>query len=179
VTAAVYPGSFDPLTIAHVAIAEAALEQLDVARLDLAVSEVALGKAHLATSLHQRVQKLEQFVAAQPRLAVVVVTHRFVVDIASGYDAVVMGADKWAQVNDPVWYGGDTAARDAALAALPRVAVAPRSGYTTPAAHRLAVPPHLAEVSATAVRSGRREWAAAPVTGRSEPRRPAGPTPVD
>jgi predicted RNA-binding protein with PIN domain len=54
---------------------------------------------------------------------------QLIADIAAGYDAVVMGADKWAQVRDPAWYGGDASARDAALAALPRVLVAPRPGF--------------------------------------------------
>ena len=83
-------------------------------------------------------------------------------DIARGYDAVVMGADKWAQVIDPAWYDGDADARDAAVAALPRVAVAPRRGWTTPSEFRLDVPDHIAEVSATAVRDGRHDWAASP-----------------
>ena len=40
----VYPGSFDPPTIAHVAIAEAALLQAGLDRLDFAISRIALGK---------------------------------------------------------------------------------------------------------------------------------------
>ena len=40
-----------------------------------------------------------------------------------------MGADKWAQVRDPAWYGDDPRRRDAALAALPRVLVVPRPGF--------------------------------------------------
>lgn len=162
-TAAVYPGSFDPLTIAHLAVAEAALEHLQVARVDLAISRRTLGKEHLdERSVAARVSSLRATLRNRPQLDVVVVDAELIVDIASGYDAVVMGADKWAQVIDPAWYDGDTDARDAAVARLPAVAVAPRDGIHVPADLMLAVPAHIAAVSATAVRAGRTDWAARP-----------------
>jgi hypothetical protein len=162
-TAAVYPGSFDPLTIAHLAVAEAALEHLQVARVDLAISRRTLGKAHLdERSVAARVSTLRSTLRDRPRLDVVVVDAELIVDIAAGYDAVVMGADKWAQVIDPAWYDGDAAARDAALARLPAVAVAPRDGIEVPADLVLPVPAHIAAVSATAVRAGRNDWAVRP-----------------
>ncbi|MFN7150874.1 MAG: hypothetical protein ACK4V6_15525 [Microthrixaceae bacterium] len=162
-TAAVYPGSFDPLTIAHLAVAEAAIEHLQVTRIDLAISRRTLGKDHLDEhSVAARVSTLRATLRDRPRLDVVVVDAELIVDIASGYDAVVMGADKWAQVVDPAWYAGDTAARDAALARLPAVAVAPRDGIVVPAELVLPVPAHIAAVSATAVRAGRTDWAAHP-----------------
>lgn len=162
-TAAVYPGSFDPLTIAHLAVAEAALEHLQVARIDLAISRRTLGKDHLDEgSVAARVSRLRATLRGRPRLDVVVVDAELIVDIASGYDAVVMGADKWAQVIDPAWYGGDTAARDAALARLPAVAVAPRDGIGVPTELVLPVPAHIAAVSASAVRAGRTDWAVRP-----------------
>ncbi len=40
----VYPGSFDPPTVAHLAIAEAARDQAGLDRVVLAVSRAALGK---------------------------------------------------------------------------------------------------------------------------------------
>jgi predicted RNA-binding protein with PIN domain len=70
-----------------------------------------------------------------------------------GYDVVVMGADKWAQVLDPDWYD-DVAARDAALAQLPRVLVAPRPGFDVVGAEVLELPVDLGHVSSTAARSG-------------------------
>ena len=159
----VYPGTFDPLTIAHLAVADAAIDQLGLTRLDLAISRRALGKEHLDDdTVDRRVAEISATIGHRPHLAVVVVDARLLADIARGYDAVVMGADKWAQVIDPAWYDGDADARDAAVAALPRVAVAPRRGWTTPSEFRLSVPDHIAEVSATAVRDGRHDWAASP-----------------
>jgi len=162
-TIGVYPGTFEPLTIAHLAVADAAVEQLGLARLDLAISLRALGKEHLDdATVERRVAAISDVIEQRPRLGVVVVDARLLVDIARGYDAVVMGADKWAQVIDPAWYDDDSSARDAAVAALPRVAVAPRNGWPTPEHLRLDVPAHVAEVSATAVRDGRHDWAASP-----------------
>ena len=47
----------------------------------------------------------------------------------AGYDVVIIGADKWAQVVDPAWYGGSVDARDAAVARLPRVLVGPGTPF--------------------------------------------------
>lgn len=157
----VYPGSFDPLTIAHLAVARAAVEHLHLDRVVLALSRSALGKEHLgADTLAHRVAAIEHAAVSRPWLGVAVVESRLVADIAQGYDAVVMGADKWAQVMDPAWYGGDEAERDRAVARLPRLAVAPRGTTAVPAELLLAVTDEVAGVSASAVRAGRRDWAA-------------------
>jgi nicotinic acid mononucleotide adenylyltransferase/predicted RNA-binding protein with PIN domain len=151
----VYPGSFDPLTIAHLAIAEAAVQQAELDRLDLALSRSALGKqdgAHLP--LDERVAAIERARRARPWLGVRVTDDQLIADIARGYDAVVMGADKWAQVRDPAWSGGDTAARDAALAALPRVLLVPRAGFDVEGAEVLDVEESLTHVSSTRARGG-------------------------
>lgn len=156
----VYPGSFDPLTIAHLEVARAAATQLRLERVDLAISRRTLGKDHLDEhSVADRVEAVRRAASTRPWLGVVVTDASLIAEIAAGYDAVVMGADKWAQVVDPAWYGGDVAARDAAVASLPRVAVAPRAGHRAPDELHLHVPDHIAEVSATAVRDGRRDWA--------------------
>ncbi len=174
-TVGVYPGSFSPLTIAHLAVADAARAHLGLDRLDLAISRDALGKPDLAMSgvtgsaIEERIRVVRRAFGDRSWLDVVVVEARLIVDIARGYDAVVMGADKWAQVNDPAWYGGDPTARDAALAALPTVAVAPRAGVVVPGSIALPVPAHIDEVSSSAVRAGRTEWAARPPSRRSGP----------
>ena len=170
-TVGVYPGSFSPLTIAHLAVADAARAHLGLDRLDLAISRDALGKPDLSMSgvagsaIEERVRIVRRAFGDRSWLDVVVVEARLIVDIAKGYDVVVMGADKWAQVNDPAWYGGDPAERDAALSALPTVAVAPRAGVAVPGSIALPVPAHIDEVSSSAVRAGRTEWAAVPPPG--------------
>jgi predicted RNA-binding protein with PIN domain len=151
----VYPGSFDPPTVAHLAIADAARDAGALDVLDLAISRVALGKAATRQRpLPARVAALEQLTAARPWLRVVVTDAQLITDIASAYDVVVMGADKWAQVCDPVWYDGSVEARDDALTRLPRVLVAPRAGFGVESAELLDVDPAHAEISSSAARDG-------------------------
>jgi nicotinate-nucleotide adenylyltransferase len=163
---AVYPGSFDPLTVAHLAVANAALEQLHLERVDLAVAAAPLGKPHLAEPGLPRLERVRAAIGDRPRLRAVGSTSPLIADQAAGYEVVVLGADKWDQVLDASWYE-DEDHRDRALAALPVVAVAPRDGWDVRAwpgvdLRILEVPAHLGEVSATAVRAGRRNWAARP-----------------
>jgi hypothetical protein len=167
VRTAVYPGSFDPLTIAHVGLAEAAIAELGLSRVDLCLSEDPLGKPHLAATVAERAARLAAALGGRSRLRVTTTPHRLVADIATGYDVVVLGADKWAQVLDPAWYGGGADERDGALGRLPLVAVAGRAGSVAPEVrvdgvrvHLLSLPAHLAEVSSTGVRDGRSDWSA-------------------
>jgi phosphopantetheine adenylyltransferase len=170
----VYPGSFHPVTVAHLHIAEAAVHQCGLARVDLTVSRVTLGKAveHLAP-VEERVAVLEELTTGRPWLGVRITPASLLVDISRGYDVVVLGADKWHQVLDPEWYGS-LAARDAALDRLPTVALAPRPPWTLPGDDPAATAPKSVDVvvldtdpahhpvSATAVRAGRHEWRARP-----------------
>jgi nicotinate-nucleotide adenylyltransferase len=151
----VYPGTFDPPTIAHLAIAEAARHQCGLERVDLAVNPTPIGKDG-ATPVDTRVAMLEAVAATRPWLGVVVTEARLLADIAEGYDVLVLGADKWAQVVDPRYYDGSEAARDTAVARLPRLAVATRDGLAVPeGCVRLHV--DLSDVSSTAARSGRHD----------------------
>jgi phosphopantetheine adenylyltransferase len=153
----VYPGSFNPPTRAHLAIAAAARDRHRLDRIDLAVSRVALGKEALARpTLEDRLDVLRADIADHDWLALVLTDDALVVDIARGYDVVVMGADKWAQVRDEAWYDSPTE-RDRALAELPTVAIAPRPPHQVPAAQLLAVAPELGAISSTLARSGRRD----------------------
>lgn len=167
-TLGVYPGTFDPLTVAHLAISDAAVDQLGLTRIDLAISVGALGKAHLgADTVAPRLAAIERAAAQRPWITAVATEATLIADIAVGYDVVVMGADKWAQVNDPAWYGDSEVERDRALRRLPRVVVAPRGDHHVPDDLLLSVPDELEPISSTAVRRGRLEWAA----DRTSPRR--------
>jgi hypothetical protein len=161
-----YPGTFNPPTIAHLAIAEAAVRQGRLDRLDLVVSLVPLGKEVPVPPFEDRVSVLEAIAATRPWLGVRVTEHQLISDVAAGYDAVVLGADKWLQVIDPIWYGGTRAARDEAVARLPRLVVVARPPHLIPEALPegsilLEVGADHAGVSSTAARAGRREWMAA------------------
>jgi nicotinic acid mononucleotide adenylyltransferase len=161
----VFPGSFNPVTVAHLTVARAAVEQCGLDRVELTLSRVPLGKAAGSLAgIDHRVRLLERLTVDRPWLGVAVRDERLLVDLATGYDALVVGADKLAQLLDPGWY--DSAAEHrAALARLPTVAVAPRAGCPLPdrlpAGLQVVVldtdPAHR-EVSATEVRAGRDEW---------------------
>lgn len=157
----VYPGSFNPPTIGHLAIAAAARDQRELERVDLAVSRVALGKEGTTVpAFEDRIAVLQASVADIDGLEVVVTDRQLLVDIARGYDVVVMGADKWAQVQDPSFYGNSADARDRAVSALLGLdlAIAPRPPFEAPPGAALDAGPGVAAVSASGARGGRLEW---------------------
>jgi len=165
-----YPGTFDPPTVAHLAIAEAAWRQGGLDRLELVLCESPLGKKDADVApLESRLELLEAICETRPWLGVAVSESELICDIAEGYDAVVMGADKWAQVVDPAWYGGSVAARDDAVRRLPQVLLAPRASHAPaglpPGAVLLEVHDDHASVSSSAVREGRLEWLAPEASG--------------
>ncbi len=160
-----YPGTFNPPTVAHLAIAEAAWRQGGLDRIELVLSRSPLGKDPAVPSFEHRLQVLDAVAASRPWLAVTVTDKRLIADVAAGYDAVIMGTDKWIQVCDPAWYGGSPLARDAAVARLPKVLLVERPGYESirPGPDRallLIVDRDHAEVSSSQVRAGRRRWMA-------------------
>lgn len=154
---AAYPGTFDPPTIAHLAVAEAAWRACGVDRVELVLSLDPIGKAG-ATPIEARVAALEAVVAGRAWLGVAVSEHRLIADVAAGYDVVVMGADKWAQVLDPSYHPSEDHWR-ASLERLPRVAVARRGDHPIEG-DVLVLDVDLGEVSSTAVREGRTDWRA-------------------
>jgi len=161
----VYPGSFDPLTTAHLAIADAAVSRFGLERLDLVLSRVALAKElHAQSSLAERLAAIERAAARHPNIRARVTDEQLLADIAAGYDVCVLGADKWHQLHDTEFYGGSDTARDAALARLPVLAVAPRADVASPPPGArvvlLDVDPSFHGVSSTEVRRGREEWRA-------------------
>lgn len=153
-----YPGTFNPPTVAHLAVARAALEQRRLDRVVLVLSRRPIDKEHVEVPTFEDRLAVVRSVAADEGgwLDVAVTEHRLLVDIAQGFDVLVMGADKWHQVVDPAYYGGE-AERDRAVAALPELAIAPRAGIAVPAQHLLHVDGHH-HVSSSAVRDGRHDW---------------------
>ena len=154
----VYPGSFNPPTLAHIQIALVARTVHHLQRVDFAFSVSSLGKESVAVpSLDHRVEVMRASIAAIDGLGVVVTEQQLIADIAAPYDVVVMGADKWAQVNDPVWYADEQEMAES-LARLPQLALAPRPPHEVAPEHALDLPRDLLEVSSSGVRAGRREW---------------------
>lgn len=153
----VYPGSFNPLTNAHLAIAAAARDQHRLVRVELVISRIALGKEDLERPrLEDRFAVVRSEADRHDWLDARITEDRLIADIARGYDLVIMGADKWVQLIDPGWYGG-VEARDEALARLPTLAIAPRPPNEVPPELLLEMPPEVVSVSSTAARTGRRD----------------------
>ena len=157
---AAYPGTFNPPTIAHLAIATAAWQHGGFDRIDLILSEVPLGKEDLVVPpVADRLTLLQEVADRHPWLRARSTEAQLLADVAAGYDAIILGADKWAQISDPAWYGGSEDARHEVLARLPTVLVVPRPPFPLPPQHRvLMVDDAHATVSSTAVRAGRRDW---------------------
>src|SRR5437763_6845354 len=126
VTFGAYPGSFNPPTVAHLAVAEAAWRQCELERLDLVVSRSPLGKepADLAR-LEDRLDVLERIAASRPWLGVRTTDARLLADVAGGYDVPIVGGDKWVQLIGPGWYGGSEVAAARALRRIRRGVVGP------------------------------------------------------
>lgn len=160
----VYPGSFDPLTVAHVAIADAARAQCDLDVLDLVVSHVALAKEDRRQApVADRLASIGAATTDRAWLRARATEHQLLVDISAGYDLLVVGADKWRQLHDPRFYGGSTETMRRALERLPPVAVAPRAEVPlqdTGGVTVLEIDPAHHHVSSTAVRDGRLDWRA-------------------
>lgn len=154
----VYPGTFNPPTVGHLAICEAVIEQHQLTSLDLVVSRTPLAKqTGERPSLDERIEVIEASTAHLEVVRVIVTELRLIADISSGYDLVIMGADKWHQINDVVFYESADH-RDDAIARLPTLALVDRGGAPIPTEHRLHVPEHIDPISSTAARLGRTDW---------------------
>lgn len=152
---AVYPGSFNPPTVAHLEISRAVKAHCHIDNIVWSVSQIALGKEGVTTPRFQdRLTVLEQVASDYEWLQVTVTNAQLLADIASGYDLLVMGADKWHQIHDPVFYDDDPVLRDEALSNLPQVAIAPREPFHVPADLVLPIPENLVSVSSTSARGG-------------------------
>lgn len=153
----VFPGSFNPLTIAHLEIARKARASHALEEVVLVVSAVALDKpAPPGPSLAERVALIEADLVDEPGLRVETTELQLIVDIAQGYDVVIMGADKWHQINDVRYYDSPSH-REEALQRLPQVVVAQRTGAAVPDELLLETDSSIHDVSSTQARTGRRD----------------------
>jgi phosphopantetheine adenylyltransferase len=135
---ALFPGTYDPATIAHVAVAESALEHADVVLLTVPV--VSVDKEHRG-GLVDRIEAVCRAAARHDRLGVAVTNVGLYVDLARvasdafgrGRVDLVCGADKLAQIMRPEYYPD----RDAgevmrSLLSAARILAAPRRGHSLP-----------------------------------------------
>jgi phosphopantetheine adenylyltransferase len=157
----VYPGTFNPPTLAHLAVADAARRQRSLDTVDLVLSRRPINKEHVdVPTFEHRVEVLESLSDRLGWLRVLITEATLIVDIAQGYDVVIMGADKWAQVNDERYYDGPEAMHEA-LRRLPAVALAPRPPIDIPDSMAdlvLKLPADFGQMSSTAARHGRLEF---------------------
>lgn len=160
---AVFPGSFDPFSVAHVAIVDAAHRDLGVDQVVCSLTVDPLGKdAAGQTPVAERVDAIARFHGARPWLEVAVTHARLLADIAEGFEWLILGDDKWSQLHDPQFYEGSDAMA-AALIRLPSIAYVPRTGTASEAPDDVTVvhiDPAMRAVSASAIRAGRDEWRA-------------------
>ena len=150
----VFPGSFNPPTTAHLAISEAVVVQHHLDVLVWSVSRVALAKEDVQRPrLADRIAVLEDMAEKLDWLEISVTEAQLLSEIAAEFDVIVMGADKWQQIHDPVFYGDDPSRRDASIAALPTVAIAARPPHGCPADLVLDLPDWVGAVSSTQART--------------------------
>lgn len=150
----IYPGSFNPPTVAHLAVSEAARMQRGLDRVVWSVSTKALAKETVELPLFEhRIHVLEQVALAYDWLDIQVTDQQLFADIAEGFHTVIMGADKWAQIQNIRWYQSEQE-KAAAFNRLPAVAVAPRPPIEVPEGLLLEVDDANASVSSTAARGG-------------------------
>jgi len=151
----IYPGSFNPPTSAHIAIATSALDTHNLTRLDITVSRSALGKGTISfPTFSDRIDVLRSSFEQFENIQIVVTTKRLLSEMSQGYDLLVLGGDKWVQIHELRWYASSED-RTEALALLPDVAIADRSNVNIPAGMQLPVAPEFVQgISSTAARDG-------------------------
>lgn len=152
----VFPGSFNPLTVAHLEIARLARDRYSLDEVQLLVSHVALDKTNPpGPPFAERIAVLKAEASDYPWLTVDTTDQQLIADMARDFDVVIMGADKWIQVNNVAYYDS-LSARDAALASLPTVVVAQRGdfGIDGDNANVLVTPTELHDVSSSKARDG-------------------------
>jgi cytidyltransferase-like protein len=118
---ALLPGSFDPPTVGHLALAEAAARAVDLVLLVYATAPLpkAPGASPALLDEPSRIEAIGRLARTRPGLGAAVASHGLLVDqVEAARDALpgsrivlAVGSDKLLQVLDPAWYED----RDAAL----------------------------------------------------------------
>lgn len=164
----VYPGSFNPPTVAHLALSEAARHHHQLDQVVWSISRTALAKETVDhPRFEHRLEVLESVAAEVAWLDIAVTGAQLLVDVARGFDLLIMGADKWTQINEPHWYDS-VEARDAAIAALPDLAIAHRPPHDAPAELVLPTAQDHHDVSSSRARDGKIEWMLPPARAFAE-----------
>jgi nicotinic acid mononucleotide adenylyltransferase len=111
---ALLSGSFDPMTVAHAALAEAASRQVDLVVLVYSARTLPKEGTTTRSLLDEtdRLKVLERFCRRQPKLAIGLCSHGLLADqVAAARErfrtqslSLVMGSDKVLQVLHPKWY---------------------------------------------------------------------------
>jgi nicotinic acid mononucleotide adenylyltransferase len=152
-----YPGSFDPPTTAHIEIALSALQLPSATKLDFVLSTDPFAKDSPPTlSLDERIDILHDVTHRDQRLGVSTSPARLIADLSQGYDAVLMGTDKFIQLHDLRFYESpqDMMGR---LQQLAQLIVVRRGDDTTPIPPDvidLVIDPRFRDVSSTRLRAG-------------------------
>lgn len=109
---AILPGSFDPVTVAHEALAVAAAVWVEVVVLLYSVRTIAKEAEPALLSEPQRIRQLDSFAGEDPRFVVGLASHGLLVDqvgaarerFPTAELRLVIGSDKLLQLLDPSWY---------------------------------------------------------------------------
>jgi nicotinic acid mononucleotide adenylyltransferase len=140
-------GSFDPITVAHAATAEAALEHTELVLLIYSVRTLPKEGEPVPPMLSEleRLAWLERFRASRERMGIGLASHGLLADhVVAAAERfpeaelfVVMGSDKLVQVLDPAWYEDQRAALGAMFDRA-RILYAVRAGDEAAVAQALA-----------------------------------------
>jgi hypothetical protein len=135
------------------------LNQLPTLRVDLVLSIEALGKPRTSQSpIEVRCDLLVRVFEHEPRCRIVITSQSLLSDIALGYDYLILGSDKEAQLQDPVFYESPASMAEK-LARLPKLITFPRAQAIPNApGSPWALPQDLRFVSSTEARSGSWEY---------------------
>ena len=160
----VLPGAFNPVTNAHIALAEASIEQHRLDQIIFLLPEVFPHKAYVGASFEERLALLHAALSDKPRWAIASSDRWLFVEIAKavqddcGPDAdihLICGRDAAERIVN--WDYGDGPDFAKQLRQFQMLVGSRGAGYHIPARyqgriHRVELPLWLSEVSATAVR---------------------------